>query len=69
MVLMDFEMPNMNGPTAACEMRAMGYTGVIIGVTGNALPADQLFQSKRADKVLIKQVTIEQVDFTVRCEF
>eukprot|EP01036_Dinobryon_divergens_P062144 gene62144-biopygen47610 len=38
MVLMDYQMPNMDGPTAAKMMREMGYEGPIIGVTGNTLP-------------------------------
>ena len=34
-ILMDFVMPNMDGPTATKEIRALGYTGLIFGVTGN----------------------------------
>ena len=34
-ILMDFIMPNMDGPTATRQLRTMGYTGVIFGVTGN----------------------------------
>ena len=34
-ILMDFVMPNMDGPTATRQLRTMGYTGVIFGVTGN----------------------------------
>ena len=34
-ILMDFGMPNMDGPTATRQLRTMGYNGAIIGVTGN----------------------------------
>jgi CheY-like chemotaxis protein len=34
-ILMDFIMPNMDGPTATQEIRAMGYKAPIFGVTGN----------------------------------
>jgi CheY-like chemotaxis protein len=33
-------MPNMTGSAAARAIRAMGYTGVILGVTGNVLIED-----------------------------
>ena len=43
-VLMDFIMPVMDGPTATRTLRTapqgLEYTGPIIGLTGNAMPAD-----------------------------
>ena len=55
LVLMDFQMPNMDGPTAASLMREMGYTGPIIGVTGNALAShSKTFVDGGANKVLSK---------------
>ena len=40
-VLMDFVMPVMDGPTATRTLRtAEGYVGPVIGLTGNAMPAD-----------------------------
>ena len=34
-ILMDFIMPNMDGPTAVKHIRSMGYKAPIFGVTGN----------------------------------
>jgi CheY-like chemotaxis protein len=65
-ILMDFMMPIMDGPTATKVLRDMGYTGVIIGVTGNALPSDvEYFTGKGADKVLIKPVDVDVLLLTV----
>jgi len=56
-ILMDYMMPNMDGPTAAKEIRDLGYQGLIIGVTGNALPGDiRHFHNSGADSVLTKPV-------------
>ena len=33
-ILMDFEMPNMDGPTATQIIRELGYNGLILGITG-----------------------------------
>ena len=54
-ILMDFVMPNMDGPTATKEIRALGYTAPIYGVTGNTLDTDvEFFIESGADKVLPK---------------
>ena len=60
LILMDFFMPNMDGPTATKRIRSdLGFKGLIIGVTGNALPEDiHTFKTCGADKVLIKPVDI-----------
>ena len=63
LVLMDYQMPNMDGPTAASRMRAMGYKGPIIGITGNALESDiSEFMSKGANKVLTKPVDLTMLE-------
>ena len=56
-VFLDYQMPVMDGPTAAKEMRRLGYKGKIIGVTGNALPEDiATFISQGVNQVLLKPV-------------
>jgi CheY-like chemotaxis protein len=39
-ILMDYEMPVIDGPTASKEIRALAYYSFIVGITGNALPDD-----------------------------
>jgi CheY-like chemotaxis protein len=62
-ILMDFMMPNMDGPTATRKIRKLGFSGPIIGVTGNALPSDQsAFLDAGASRILIKPVTIDSIN-------
>jgi CheY-like chemotaxis protein len=59
-ILMDFVMPNMNGPAATQAIRALGYTGLIIGVTGNALTEDKsTFLQAGATEVLLKPLKMK----------
>lgn len=55
-VLMDYEMPVMNGPDAVKELRRRGYQNLyIVGVTGNMLPEDvDHFKQCGANEVLPK---------------
>jgi CheY-like chemotaxis protein len=39
-VLIDYQMPSMDGPASTRAMRAAGYEGLIIGVTGNGMQHD-----------------------------
>eukprot|EP01036_Dinobryon_divergens_P061951 gene61951-biopygen34590 len=62
LVLMDYQMPNMDGPTAAKRMREMGFTGPIIGVTGNVLASHvETFVNNGADRVLQKPFQFDEL--------
>jgi CheY-like chemotaxis protein len=66
LILMDYMMPNMNGPKASKRIREMGYEGVIFGVTGNALPEDiQTFRSHGANLVLKKPVDYKVLEAAI----
>ena len=59
-ILMDYEMPVLNGPDATKILREKGYIDVtIIGVTGNVLADDiNYFILAGANKVLPKPVNL-----------
>lgn len=63
-VLLDFEMPIMNGPTAAKEIRKNGFKKLnIVGITGNVLPEDvKYFKSCGANDVRAKPVKIADIN-------
>ena len=62
-ILMDYVMPNMDGPTATKEICALGYQGLIFGVTGNALDSDiEYFISCGAVKIFTKPLNV--MEFT-----
>ena len=58
-VLMDYVMVHMNGPEAVQRMRTeLGYRGLVVGITGNALPEDlDYFRIHGADCVITKPLT------------
>jgi CheY-like chemotaxis protein len=59
LIFIDYIMTTMNGPEAVQIMRKeLKFTGGIIGVTGNALPADlTYFKECGADLVITKPLT------------
>ena len=62
-ITMDFQMPVMDGVTATSNIRGLGYTGQIIGVTGNALSEDiNYFLNNGANIVLMKPLSISTLD-------
>ena len=67
LIFMDYVMPNMDGPTATREIRAMGYDGIIIGLTGNVLQHDkELFLSSGASYILFKPFDLNQFEIVVK---
>lgn len=62
LILMDYEMPILNGPKATQRLRELGCSAIVIGVTGNVLPEDcELFKQHGADAVLPKPVKIHDL--------
>jgi CheY-like chemotaxis protein len=62
LILMDYQMPRMDGPTAITRIRRLGYTGKIVGLTGNVLDSDKEFmRTAGANHVLSKPV--QHTDF------
>jgi CheY-like chemotaxis protein len=65
-VLMDFVMPVMDGPTATKEIRTLGYTAPIFGVTGNCLESDiKRFKDNGATDVFPKPFIITEFHRTM----
>jgi CheY-like chemotaxis protein len=66
-ILMDFEMPVMNGPSATARLRELGCACLIVGVTGNVLSQDvAYFKEMGADAVLPKPLVLEDFDDLLR---
>jgi CheY-like chemotaxis protein len=62
LILMDYEMPRMNGPSATSRLRELGYAMPIVGVTGNILSADvSFFIESGVDSVLPKPVVMKDL--------
>jgi len=63
LVLMDYEMPNLNGPEACRKIRKIGHDVFIVGVTGNVMPEDvAYFHSCGANAVLPKPFRISDLE-------
>ena len=56
-ILMDFMMPNMEGPRATEIIRSMGYTGKILGITGERLRG----------RVIMKECVLMCIRLCVHC--
>ena len=65
-IFMDYQMPVMDGPTAIKAIRAMGFKGRIVGLTGNALQSDQKYmRDSGADDILLKPVSQELLEAAI----
>jgi len=62
-ILLDYQMPVMDGPTAAAKIRKLGCDSLIVGLTGNLLPEDvAFFQQNGADAVLPKPFNMDDLE-------
>lgn len=62
-ILMDYEMPKLNGPDATKRLRDMGCKVFIFGVTGNVLAEDvSMFKNSGADQVLPKPTRLAAIE-------
>ena len=69
-ILMDFVMPHMDGPTATKEIRSLGYTAPIFGVTGNILDSDvRHFTDSGANLVLTKPFNMKIFEKAMICSW
>ena len=58
-ILMDFIMPNMDGPSATRAIREMGVQTTVLGLTGNCMQRDiDWFKSCGANDVLAKPLVM-----------
>ena len=61
-VFMDHMMPKMDGIETTRKLREMGYTGIIVALTANALVGnDEMFMSKGFDWFVSKPIDIRQL--------
>eukprot|EP00602_Paraphysomonas_sp_CaronLab_P010702 CAMPEP_0185039028 /NCGR_PEP_ID=MMETSP1103-20130426/35435_1 /TAXON_ID=36769 /ORGANISM="Paraphysomonas bandaiensis, Strain Caron Lab Isolate" /LENGTH=751 /DNA_ID=CAMNT_0027577757 /DNA_START=760 /DNA_END=3015 /DNA_ORIENTATION=- len=66
MVILDYEMQDLNGPSTAQKMRNEGYTNIIIGVTGYTdEEKHKRFLDMGADAVLVKPLNLKDFDSIV----
>lgn len=62
-ILMDYEMPRLNGPKATREIRKQGCDSFVVGVSGNVLPEDvAVFREHGANAVLPKPVRFPDLE-------
>jgi osomolarity two-component system, sensor histidine kinase SLN1 len=68
-IFMDSSMPVMTGIEATRLLRQMGYSGPIVGVTGNIMQEDvDLFLSAGANEVIGKPLKLEKLQELISSE-
>ena len=61
-ILIDDNMPRLNGSCAVGLVRREGYSGIILGITGNSDAASVLqFKAMGADDVMFKPIDLDQL--------
>jgi CheY-like chemotaxis protein/two-component sensor histidine kinase len=66
-ILMDYIMPQLDGPTATKRIRALNYTAPIFGVTGNALGSDvDYFVGCGADRIFAKPLNVAEFELHMK---
>lgn len=70
-ILMDYEMPVLNGPLATQKLRQHGCQALVIGVTGNVLAEDvKYFKDMGADEVFAKPVQVSLIEeYWQKCDW
>ena len=59
-ILLDYQMPFLNGPDAVKKLRSAGCDSFVVGITGNVLPEDIAhFKACGANEVLHKPVDMD----------
>ena len=58
-MLIDFNMPRMNGPLTIVELRKIGYRGPVIGVSGDDEKTMKEFLKAGADDVIQKPAKVD----------
>jgi hypothetical protein len=68
-ILMDYQMPEMDGPAAIKVIRSEGFRGFIIGLTGNIACSDkEIMMEAGADFVLEKPFNLNDFDCFIRSD-
>jgi CheY-like chemotaxis protein len=66
-ILVYYQMPVMDGPTTIKLIRSQGYTGLIIGVTGNVLHEDRILMlNAGANHVMRKPFDINKFEMLLK---